>query len=87
MANGGSSACITAQFQRKSDGNHMTDKLNITRRDFINGFAISLAAGTSLSPVELLALQGNGADAYYPPSLTGLRGSHPGSFEVAHALA
>ena len=24
---------------------------------------------------------------YYPPTLTGLRGSHEGSFEVAHALA
>jgi spermidine dehydrogenase len=24
--------------------------------------------------------------AYYPPALTGLRGSHPGSFEDAHAL-
>jgi spermidine dehydrogenase len=23
---------------------------------------------------------------YYPPSLTGMRGSHPGSFEAAHAL-
>ncbi|MGH9430321.1 MAG: NAD(P)-binding protein [Terriglobia bacterium] len=23
---------------------------------------------------------------YYPPALTGMRGSHPGSFEVAHAL-
>ena len=65
----------------------MTDKLNITRRDFINGFALSLAAGTSLSPLELLAQQGNGAGAYYPPSLTGMRGSHPGSFEVAHAMA
>ena len=65
----------------------MTDKLNISRRDFINGFALSLAAGTSLSPLELLAKQGSGSGVYYPPSLTGLRGSHPGSFEVAHALA
>ena len=24
---------------------------------------------------------------FYPPELTGMRGSHPGSFEVAHALA
>ena len=27
------------------------------------------------------------SDIYYPPTLTGMRGSHPGSFEVAHALA
>jgi spermidine dehydrogenase len=65
----------------------MTEKLNISRRDFMNGFALSLAAGTTLSPLELLAMQGSGGGVYYPPSLTGLRGSHPGSFEVAHALA
>ena len=65
----------------------MSDKLSISRRDFMNGFALSLAAGTTLSPLELLAMQGSGGGVYYPPSLTGLRGSHPGSFEVAHALA
>jgi len=64
----------------------MADKLNITRRDFLNGVALSVAAGTSLSPLELLA-QGTVTAPYYPPSLTGLRGSHAGSFEVAHAVA
>jgi len=53
----------------------------------MNGFALSLAAGTTLSPMELFAMQGSAGGVYYPPSLTGLRGSHPGSFEVAHALA
>jgi spermidine dehydrogenase len=62
----------------------MTEKLNITRRDFLNGVALSVAAGSSLSPLELLAAS-NGSP--YPPALTGLRGSHPGSFEVAHALS
>jgi spermidine dehydrogenase len=57
-------------------------KLNITRRDFLNGFALSVAAGGSLSPLELLAQDGR-----YPPALTGMRGSHPGSFEVAHAMS
>ena len=61
----------------------MTDKLNITRRDFINGMALGVAAGGSLSPLELLAK----SPAAYPPALTGMRGSHPGSFEVAHAVA
>jgi spermidine dehydrogenase len=28
-----------------------------------------------------------GPSTYYPPTLTGMRGSHAGSFEVAHALA
>ena len=64
----------------------MSDKLNITRRDFLNGVALSLAAGTSLSPLELLA-QTTASKPYYPPLLTGLRGSHVGSFEVAHAVA
>lgn len=63
----------------------MADKLNITRRDFLNGMALSLAAGTSLSPLELLAQQSAGN--HYPPALTGLRGSHAGSFEIAHAVA
>ena len=53
----------------------------ITRRDFLNGVALSVAAG--LTPRELLALD-KGA---YPPALTGLRGNHPGSFEAAHVLA
>ena len=64
----------------------MADKLNITRRDFLNGVALSLAAGTSLSPLELLA-RSAASRPYYPPLLTGLRGSHVGSFEVAHAVA
>ena len=66
----------------------MTKKLNITRRDFMNGVAMSLTAGTALSPLELLAMtHQSSADALYPPELIGMRGSHPGSFEVAHALA
>ena len=64
----------------------MSDKLQITRRDFINGVALGVAAGLSLSPMELLAVGGN-RGVYYPPALAGMRGNHPGSFEVAHALA
>lgn len=61
----------------------MSRRLNITRRDFMNGVAMSVAAGSVLSPLELLAA----TPAAYPPALTGMRGSHVGSFEVAHALA
>ena len=57
-------------------------RLNISRRDFLNGFALGVAAGSALSPIELLAKDGR-----YPPALTGMRGSHAGSFEVAHALS
>src|ERR1700676_1306339 len=61
-------------------------KRNITRRDFLNGVAV--AAGAAMMPWHLF-----GADNdlekppdYYPPALTGLRGSHPGSCDSAHAL-
>ena len=58
--------------------------LKISRRDFMNGIAVGVAAGSGLSPLELLA---SSDGAPYPPALTGLRGSHPGSFEIAHAVA
>jgi spermidine dehydrogenase len=54
---------------------------SITRRDFLNGSALAIAAG--LTPAAQLAA----APTPYPPALTGLRGQHPGSFEVAHAFA
>jgi spermidine dehydrogenase len=64
-------------------------KKTITRRDFVNGIAVStaaVAAGTfSISTTALAARQRNGAD-YYPPLLNGMRGSNAGSFEAAHAL-
>jgi len=60
---------------------------DISRRDFLNGVALSLAAGTALSPAEILARSIGQGSAAYPPGLTGMRGSHDGSFEVAHALA
>jgi spermidine dehydrogenase len=59
--------------------------LDITRRDFINGIALSVSAGGALSPLELLAMSDPAAP--YPPALTGMRGNHVGSFEIAHALA
>jgi spermidine dehydrogenase len=59
----------------------------ITRRDFINGVAVT--AGAALMPWHLIAgqdLPPEKTPGYYPPKLTGMRGSHPGSFEVAHSL-
>ena len=62
-------------------------KNNITRRDFLNGVAIGTGA-TLLVPNELFAQSPRtGPVDYYPPTLTGMRGNHPGSFEVSHALA
>ena len=55
--------------------------MTITRRDFLNGMALTVAAG--LAPAEQLAAQ----PSRYPPALMGLRGHHAGSFETMHALA
>ncbi len=58
----------------------------ISRRDFLNGMAIGVGgamAGRWLSGGgEALFAQ----EASYPPALTGLRGSHAGSFEILHQL-
>jgi spermidine dehydrogenase len=60
----------------------------ITRRDFLDG--IKLAAGAALLPAckkrEEAPFAPERDPGYYPPGLTGLRGSHVGSFEVAHQL-
>ena len=61
-------------------------KLDITRRDFLNGFALSVAVGSALSPLELMAMEAKQGSPY-PPELIGLRGSHVGSFEISHALS
>ena len=59
----------------------------ITRRDFLNGMAIAIG-GALLPGVDAGALTQFAQDApgYYPPALTGMRGSHDGSFDVSHAL-
>ena len=59
---------------------------SITRRDFVNGTL--MAAGASLLPGCVHNTVLDKLDPlYYPPSLTGLRGSHPGSNAHAHARA
>lgn len=63
----------------------------ITRRDFLNGAAVALTGALAAPP--WLRAYGLSADQnpeqapdYYPPLRTGMRGSHPGSFEVGHQL-
>jgi len=61
----------------------------ITRRNFLNG--VALTVGAAILPSDLLAATAIPAGPekstdYYPPALTGLRGSHPGSFDAAHSL-
>ena len=52
----------------------------ITRRDFVNGMAVAIGA---LGASGSLSAQ---SSSTYPPERTGMRGSHPGSFEAVHAL-
>ncbi|MEV7238986.1 NAD(P)-binding protein [Streptomyces sp. NPDC051020] len=70
----------------------------ITRRDFLDGVALAagtVAASTVLGGTASAADRTAAADVRpanapgsgaYPPAATGMRGSHAGSFEVAHAL-
>ena len=69
----------------------------ITRRDFVQGAAV--AAGAALQAGALASSGVTNASAAvsagaqrmtiadYPPVKTGMRGSHPGAYEIAHALA
>lgn len=63
-------------------------KCAITRRDLITGLGV--VAGSAMLPGKALAdavLAAEISQSPYPPSLTGLRGNHNGSWEVAHAVA
>ena len=57
----------------------------ITRRDFLNGTAIAIGAALA-GPAFGDSGEPQDQPGYYPPALTGMRGSHPGSFEAAHRL-
>jgi spermidine dehydrogenase len=77
----------------KSDDKKLGMHRRIARRDFLNGMAIgtgSAWARSMLPPAAFEALSAASAaqdqPGYYPPALTGLRGSHAGSFEEAHAV-
>jgi spermidine dehydrogenase len=75
-------------------GNHATAlPASITRRDFLNG--VSIAVGASLTAgsrwLEAFGIPDSPFapekdPSYYPPAKTGMRGSHDGSWEVAHDL-
>jgi spermidine dehydrogenase len=72
-----------------------TENDGVTRRDFIHDVALTglglalggAAAGAAGKERPAGAPLSSDRDSYYPPTLTGLRGSHPGAFEAAHALA
>lgn len=56
----------------------------ISRRDFVNGSLI--AAGSLVAPIDLFG-KTKTSGHYCPPTLMGLRGSHPGSNDHAHSRA
>lgn len=62
----------------------------ISRRDFVSGALV--AAGTVALPISAfsdssIARPARSSGEDYPPARTGMRGNHPGSFEVMHAVA
>ena len=54
----------------------------ITRRDFIDGVACTIVAGTAFGSTPARPAAG----VEYPPSLTGMRGSREQDFAAAHAV-
>ena len=84
---------------KKSDRELGMDR-EINRRDFLNGASIAIAGavlapgasgaqGKEASPAPAASpfIEGSPSqETYYPPTRTGMRGSHPGSFEVAHEM-
>jgi len=82
---------LTRREKRSEKLRHPGLRRPITRRDFIDGIAITAAVAASSGLVAAADLERTAAAPqdrpdYNPPSLTGMRGSHPGSFEAAHAL-
>jgi spermidine dehydrogenase len=60
----------------------------IPRRDFLNGAALALGAAVlpASSSFQQPGREPQNVAGYNPPVSTGLRGSHSGSFEIAHSL-
>ena len=61
----------------------------LTRRDFLNG--ATMAIGSTALPAHAFSQSASSREkqnipGYNPPLSIGLRGSHPGSFEIAHGL-
>jgi spermidine dehydrogenase len=57
---------------------------DITRRDFLNGVSLAMAGTLTPGLPSRAATSAQNEPGYYPPTRDGMRGSHPGSFEIAH---
>ncbi len=76
-----------------SEGRELGEHRSIPRRDFLQGALVASAMTLGGPLLEAYAADPGGAalaaqdrPGYYPPLLNGMRGSHPGSFEEAHAV-
>jgi spermidine dehydrogenase len=58
----------------------------ITRRDLLQDAGL-ISLGLGIAPSAIATSTVTADNKPYPPTRTGLRGSHPGSFEAAHAYA
>lgn len=72
-------------MKRRNTDHYLGMDRAITRRDFVHGASL-LASGTVAASAFGGSLARDGGPATYPPAMTGLRGNHVGSFEVAHQL-
>jgi spermidine dehydrogenase len=83
---------LANSHKNKSRDRELGMHREITRRDFLQGAALGLTApllpllGAPTSWAGDVDTGAQAAAGYYPPALTGLRGSHAGAFETAHAL-
>jgi spermidine dehydrogenase len=71
------------------EGRELGEHRAIPRRDFLQGALVASATALTGPLLKAYAADGTAAQdmpGYYPPLLNGMRGSHPGSFESAHAL-
>lgn len=81
-------------MSRKKKDRELGMGRGITRRDFLNGFGIAVGGSLLLPDSPWLEAFGMPQSPfapekkpdYYPPALTGMRGSHDGSWETAHEL-
>jgi spermidine dehydrogenase len=83
---------MTRRKETTPDRNLGEDR-RIPRRDFIQGALVGAATAltgamwkTYAAESAEIGVEAQSRPGYYPPSLTGMRGTHPGSFENAHAL-
>ncbi len=80
---------------RNRDGDHSLGMDRpITRRQFINGVSVAVTGSLLSSPwLKAYGVPGSPFQfapekdpGYYPPALTGLRGSQEGAWEIGHAM-